>query len=183
MEAKKRIKFKEGSIVKVPLSTGKITFGRLLPGFHIGLYDYIVRSNKSNFSIEEIITKPINLYVRIYKDAVTRGVFEIIGFKELSQEDIDLMPPHFSQDLMNLKDCVIYYEDGSEKKVSPKECIGLEGPVIWDAEGLIDRIKDRYFGKKNFYEEFYKVILSEKDPRYNNPDVRWSKKEGRFLAK
>jgi hypothetical protein len=111
---------------------------------------------------------------------ITKGIFEIIGFKQLEQKDIDIMPPHFTQDMVNIEDCAIYYEDGRECKATPQECIALEGPLTWEAGSLIDRIQDHYAGKKNPYVELHKVILSKDDPRYLNPKVRWSFEEGKF---
>ena len=90
------------------------------------------------------------------------------------------MPPHFNQDEVNIEECTIYYENGKEEKVTPQECIGLEGPTIWEAQGLIERIQDHYAGKKNPYVELSKVVLTKDDPRYLNPKVRWNFSEEKF---
>ncbi|MFL5787366.1 MAG: Imm26 family immunity protein [Flavisolibacter sp.] len=172
---KKKQKFKEGAIVKIKLSNNQVVFGRLLPGFHVGIYDWVVKQDENIPDIASITVHSIFLYVRIFKDVVVKGIFEIIGFKELSSSDINDMPPHFKQNQSNFEECKIYYEDGKEIKATPQECLGLEGPIVWDAASLVNRIQNYYQGKKNPYVELNKVILSESDPRYLTPPkaLRW----------
>ncbi|HEY4290606.1 MAG TPA: hypothetical protein VGN00_26075 [Puia sp.] len=180
MERRKRQKFKEGSIIKIELSESRLVLGRLLPGYHLCIYDGVFTGVANFPSNEAIISYDIFLYVRVFKDVITKGLFEIIGFYDLVQQDIDKIPPHFEQDMTDIENCVIYYEDGREIEAMPEECIGLEGPVIWEAASLIDRINDRFAGKKNAYEELFKVILSKNDPRYLNPGVRWDFNKEKF---
>jgi hypothetical protein len=177
----KVIHFKEGSIVKIEISGSRLVFGRLLPGYRIGIYDLITSEIDSLSSIESVIRAPIFLYCVIYKDVITKGVFQIIGFKELSAIDLEKIPPSFTQDLVNIDECVIFYYDGKEKKANPEDCINLERASIWEAKGLIQRIEDFYAGRRNPYLELDKVILSKNDPRYLNPNVRWDFKEERFF--
>ncbi len=177
----KRKLYKQGSIVKIKLPEGRLAFGRLLPGYHIGVYDFIMMQDGELPSIESIISHPVFLYCGIYKDIITKGIFEIIGFKELTQPDLDAIPPSFTQSLGNMDDCEIYYYDGRARKASPEECINLERSSVWEAEGVINRIQSFYSGKKHPNVELQKVILlSKDDPRYLNPRVRWDFKEEKF---
>ncbi len=180
MEKKKRQRFKEGSIVKIKLSGNRFIFGRLLLGFRIGIYDLLIKSDTEMPSIEYIIKSKIIFYVVIYRSIISKGIFEIVGFKELTQTEIDKIPPQFNQSLGNYEDCTIFYNDGKEYKAPPEECIGLERSAVWDEHSLVERIEDYYSGKKNFHVEHQKVILSADDPRYLNPHVRWDFKEERF---
>jgi|SRR6185312_1001611 len=177
---KKRQRFKEGSIVRIKLSGNRFIFGRLLPAFRISVYDFVVNSDKNIPQIEEVIMSKIILSVGIYRTIITKGMFEIIGFKELTQIEIDKIPPMFNQSLGNYEDCTIFYDNGKEYKAKPEECIGLERSAVWDEHSLVDRIEDYYKGEKNFYVEYQKVILSPNDPRYLNPKVRWDFKEQKF---
>lgn len=173
MEKKKRQRIKNGDILKIVLSEKRLIFGRLLPG-RIGIYDFIAKEDKSLPALKDIINHDIFLYTMIYDHVIKNGIFEIIGFTELTQEEINKMPPKFHQSLDNYKNCTIHWFDGRERKATPDECIGLEPSLIWEAEGLIKRIEDYYAGKKNFSVEFHKIILSEDDPRYKKgPDVKW----------
>lgn len=63
MEKKKRQSFKEGSLVKIELAGNKVIYGRLLPGFRIGIYDLIIDCNGDMPSIENIIESNIIIYV------------------------------------------------------------------------------------------------------------------------
>lgn len=174
MEKKsKRQNIKEGAIVKIPLSEKRLIFGRLLPG-RIGIYDFIIKQDELLPAIDDIIKHNIFLYSMVYDSVIKNGIFEIIGFKELTEDEIKRIPPKFHQDLQNYRNCTIYWFNGGEKKATPEECIGLEPSIIWEAEGLIKRIEDHYLGKKNFNVEYHKVILSEDDPRYKaGPNARW----------
>jgi hypothetical protein len=93
-------------------------------------------------------------------------------YKAVSQCDI---PPSFTQDIMNIDDCVIFWNSGIERKALPEECIGLERSAVWDEQDIVERIEDHYKGQKNFSVERDKVILTKDDPRYtDNPrSVRW----------
>ena len=178
----KRQKFKEGSVCKIELANQRIVFARLLPGFHLGILNKISVVGESKYDIDNILKSGIFLYVRVFKDVIEKNFFEIIGFKSLTSEDINHIPPHFSQDPVNIDKCKVYYQDGKEIDVTPGECQGLEGSIIWDAEGLMSRLDSHLQGKKNPYVELYKIILSKEDPRYLAPPnaLRWDFEKGEF---
>ncbi len=165
-------KYMDGTILKINLSENRIVFGRLLPN-RIGIYDLVLYQTAPIPSVQEIIAHSIFLYCSVFKDVVTNGTFEMIGFQELVHEDITKIPPKFVQDIVNLNDCVIFWTDGRELKVAPEDCIGLEPSSAWDSKGLIARIEDHYAGRKNPHVELGKVILTNDDPRYLNPKARW----------
>lgn len=181
MEKKKRQRIKDGAVVKITLSENRLIFGRLLVG-GIAIYDFVVPQSEKMPEIEVIINKPIFLYCSIYNDVITKGTFEIIGVKELTIDEINEIPAKFMQDLVDIDDCVIFWPDGREKKVTPQECIGLERSSVWDAEGLVGRIEDHYAGRRNFHVELDKVILSKDDPRYMPPPqaLRWDFEKQEF---
>ncbi len=180
MEKKKRQKIKEGAIVKIELSDNRLAFGRLLPGGHIGIYDLVIKQSDTIPTIDKIIEYPIIIYSMIFDHIIKKGIFEITGFKELSHDDVNKIPPHFNQDMINYN-CTIYYINSKEIEATPEDCIGLEPSLIWDASGIIKRIEDHYGGKKNFDVEYNKVILSEDDPRFKKGDkVMWDSEKGIF---
>ena len=113
---------------------------------------------------------------------ITKGLFEIIGFKELTEEEIENIPPKFTQDLVDINKCVIYYYDGREFKAKPEDCIGLESSSVWEAQGLVERIQDYYSGKRNYHVELMKPILSTNDPRYlpKPNELRWNFEKQEF---
>jgi hypothetical protein len=76
----------------------------------------------------------------------------------------------------------MFWLTGRERKATPPECISLERSSVWDEKGLIERIEDHYAGKKNFYVEHQRVILSKDDPRYLAPPqaLRWDFEKRKF---
>jgi hypothetical protein len=181
MEKKIKQKIQDGALVKINLQEKKIVFGRLLKN-RIAIYDFIFLDSGEIPNIDLIINNPIIFYCSIYNDVITKGVFEIIGFKELAEEEIEKIPPKFTQDMVDINKCIIYLYDGREFIVNPKDCEGLERSSVWEAEGLVKRIQDHYTGKKNFHVEYQKVILSKNDPRYLPPPnaLRWDFEKGEF---
>jgi hypothetical protein len=176
MSKEKRQQYRAGAVVKVELSDGRLAFGRLLPGVAsvINIFDLIETQN-SIPSINEIISKPILFYCGLYRNIITKGIFEIIGIKEFNEEEKKTLPAFYKQNLVNINYCLIYLVSGEERKANPQECIGLECSSVWDEQGIVQRIKDHYSGKKNFHVELDKVILSKEDPRYLAPPqaLRW----------
>jgi hypothetical protein len=182
MEKRKRQKFKEGAVVKIVLSHNRIVFGRLLPSFQIGIYDCIYNKDFETSSIMEVYNLKTLFYCTFFKNIITNGLFEIVGFRELTSNELNSIPPSYNQDKVNINDCVIFYYDGRERKATPQECIGLEKSSVWEAASLVERIEDLYAGKKNKYAELFKVILSKDDPRYLPPPnaLRWNFEKQEF---
>jgi len=177
MNKEKRQQYKAGAVVKIVFDKNRLIFGRLFSGVPpmIGVYDFFINENTELPSIDQIVRKPILYYCGLYRSIITNGVFEIIGFKEFKEKEIASIPALFTQDMININDCGIFWADGGERKATPQECIGLERSSVWYAEGIVQRIEDHYAGKKNFYVEHQKVILSKDDPRYLPPPqaLRW----------
>ncbi|MBS1755581.1 MAG: hypothetical protein JST34_16190 [Bacteroidetes bacterium] len=180
----KKQQYKVGAIVKIKLADGRFAFGRLMPGVAstICIYDFIVNENEIPY-IEEIVNKSVLFCCGLYRFVITKGIFEIVGIKEFSHEEIDeMLPVFFTQDLVNINDCVIYGFGKKERKATAIECINLERSSVWGAENIIERIEDHYAGRKNFYVEDQKVILSKDDPRYLAPPgaLRWDFEKQKF---
>lgn len=184
MEKKKKQQFKEGAIVKIQLSKNKTVFGRLLPGLSsmVSVYDFVITENQPHPSLEEIVSKPIIFTCGFFRTIITKGIYEIIGYKELTEAEVKSITPLFTQDLVDIDDCIIFWPQGGERKATPEECVGLERSSVWDEQGIRNRIEDYYQGKKNFHVELDKVILSKDDPRYLPPPqaLRWDFEKEKF---
>jgi hypothetical protein len=175
----KKQQFKEGAIIKIELSENRLAFARLLPGYRLGIYDYVVEKGRG-YSADEIVNCNIFLYLSVYRTIITKGLFEVIDFRALTEKEIKKIPPQFMQDAANLNNCLIFEYNGREYKANPQECVELERSAVWDELSLIQRIEDKFAGRKNFHRELQKVILSKDDPRYLNPKLRWDFKEEKF---
>ena len=177
-------RYKAGAILKVALNKNKFIFARLLPGLAsiVCVYDFMVNENVDLPTIDEIVKKPILFCCGLYRTIITKRVFEIIGYKDFSEEEISSIPPSFTQKMVNINDCVIFWPTGGERIATPQECIGLERSAVWDEKSLIERIEDYYSGKKNYHVEQQKVILSKEDPRYLAPPqtLRWDFEKQEF---
>jgi hypothetical protein len=171
--------YKEGAIVEINLSNSFKIYGRLLPSYNLCVYDYLIDVKKDS-EIEDIIANPILFYVGIYKAVITDGYFNIIGLKKLTSQEIKNIPPFFTQSEPNIEKCFLIYYDGSEKQVTPAECIGLEKASVYNDLNVINRIEDHYAGRKNIGVERNKVMLDRNDIRYMNPHIKWSFKEEKF---
>ena len=185
MEKKKRQHLKEGAIVKIELEKiNKTGFGRLFNGLVLGVYNYLIRPDDKLPTVSELSNQKIIFFVAIHKRVITSGDFPIIDYKPLQQVDIESVPPQFTQDKVNLEDCVIFYTEDRvpQRRATPEECIGLEISSVWDSVHVIKRMEDFYLNKRNYTAEMGKVILSKDDPRYLAPPgaLRWDFEKGEF---
>jgi hypothetical protein len=177
----KRQQFEEGAFVKINISEGRLCFGRLFTRYNILVYNYVLFKEEAVPSIETIEKHPALFYVGLNKGVVTQGQFEIIGFKKLSEDDMDKIPPTFLQDFFHYRQCTITHH-GITRDATPDECVGLEMSAAWDADNIIERIEDHYAGVKNFNVELNKPILSYNDIRYCPPPqcLKWDDKKREF---
>jgi hypothetical protein len=169
----KRQKFIEGSFVEIMLNDKEKVVGRLFPIYNILVYDYKVDIGIAIDNFDEILKSKVITGNGIYLDVITKGLFNIIGFKELNEYDFKKFPITFLQTIGDYKDCQHIFINKEPNKVNPKDCIGLEASSAWEANGLVSLIKDYYLNVKNPYTELEKVILDENDIRYDNPFCRW----------
>ncbi|NCU04807.1 MAG: hypothetical protein GXC73_12555 [Chitinophagaceae bacterium] len=178
-KSKKKQQFIAGGFVEISVSNQRKVFGRLLPLFQVAVYDCVVEQY-TPFSEKEIIKKPVLFYVGVYRGIVTSEKISIVGFKELTNEELTRIPPVFHQSEPNIEKCYLIYYDGREERTTPEKCIGLERASAYSDDNIIQRVEDFYSGRKNFFVEMTKVILDRSDPRYMNPKVRWSFAEEKF---
>ena len=161
-----------------------IAFGRIFRGQTIGLFDFFIKGKTELPAVAELIEKKLIFFVTIFKQVITTGDFQIIGYKELSIEDNAKVPPQFTQDKVNIDDCIIFYKDDKihPKKVKAVDCIGLEISSVWDSMHIIKRMEDFLLNKPNYSVEMGKVILSKEDLRYLPlPNtLKWDSEQGKL---
>ncbi|MGQ5640794.1 MULTISPECIES: hypothetical protein [unclassified Streptomyces] len=96
--------------------------------------------------------------VAVHKTAYSTGRWgAIIG--RAPKDALPPIPVFFRQNVLNPADCVIVDADGSETKVAPEECVGLERSAVWSAEHIEKRIADHYAERPNQFVESMKVKL------------------------
>jgi Immunity protein 26 len=167
-----------GNIIRIEIGSNRCVYARIVPGIAtiIEVLNFvdIVDLENVNFNFNKIINNPILFYCGIYSDLIKKGTFKTIG--NVPYIEGEKTPAFFMQNMLEINDCKMFWNDGNSVSVSAIDCIGLERSSVWDKDGLITRIHDALSGKKNPNVELNKVILSADDPRAtDNPTLlRWS---------
>lgn len=174
MARKKKQKVKPGIIVKIPCKDGKYSFAKVLIGRTICVYDYQLEEKQlQDFSIETMLQSPILFYVSLYEGVIEDGLFEIVGYSEVTEKELSSIPPVFYQDKKTLECEIHEYLTSNKYKASPEECIWLEPPAVYPDYSVIDRLYCHYNNKKDLFLELHKVILTKEDPRCQAPFIKW----------
>jgi hypothetical protein len=157
----KKQKYKEGSCFLINLCDSSHCFGRIVKGLNVCIYDYNSDISSTNIAkeLEKVITLPVLFYDKLADGAIKKGEFEVVGHFEVSQEEVDAIPPVFTQDVLNIDDCILYYVDGRVIPCSKEDCIGLEKYGMSDSIHIIDRLEDYYVHKQSSVPESAKVRL------------------------
>ena|ERR1700743_1376357 len=136
-----------GAIIRVPIDEKYHTYGRIINSLVYAFYD--MKTNSEITDLDLIEKSNILFKLIVHKSAVTQGYWKIIGVRELPQ-NLKEPVPFFKQEIGNLNDCSIVI-DGNSKKVSPKDCIGLERLAVWGYPNVEQRLLDHYNGVPNKY--------------------------------
>jgi len=143
----KRQRYRIGAIVKIPLTDGFHTYGRLLDS---GMAFYNIHTRR-DCTISEIVQMPILFVTGVYKDVITKKVWKIIGKKfPLENQLLEAQErPVYTEDILT-GNWTIHYVDGSQKMTSsPEEIHGLESATVWTAESIEKRLNDHFAKRKN----------------------------------
>ena len=162
--------------MQIPLSGERIAFARLFPGRQIGIYKYFSNVHEAPPNAAILASQEFIFIVTLSRYVITKGIFKIFAFKPLTEKEVDALPPSFTQDIVDINVCTIFYVNDikPQRKASPVECIGLEPSAVWQEQHVIKRIEDYLENRKNFSVELHKIILSENDIRYlAGPYLRW----------
>ena len=176
-------RIKEGAIMKIDISENRFVFARQFSS-DIGIYNLVLNHNDAIPSPLDIIKNKFIFYCSVFDDIIRAGIFQYIGFVPLTAKEISEIPPKFHQDL-GTYNCTIFWGNGKEREALPEECVGLEPNMVWEAQGLRERIQDFIAEKKNYHVEYFKVILSESDLRCNAPPLSlvWDFEKHEFYRK
>ena len=142
---KKRIYTKPGAIFEIPLEDSYYTYARALKDNAYAFYD--IRCKQSEKDLGTIIASPILFITLVYKDSVKEH-WQKVGFLSLEPKLLEL-PPMFSQDALQPNHFEIHYDDGTIKKATKEEVIGLERFAAWEAWAIEERLNDHFAGRKN----------------------------------
>lgn len=134
-----------GAIVEVDLGDGHYTYARILDEASFAIYNLHSTSKVSD--ITAIISRPILFIVAVYDYVITQGTWLKIGSAPL-EEHLRILPMQFIQDALRPEFFSHYNPNTGEITPTTKEeCRGLERAAVWDANHVVDRVRDHYAGK------------------------------------
>jgi hypothetical protein len=143
-----------GTFVRIPLGDGSFGYGRLLESPYAAFYRY--RTSDPDSDLDRIASKPV-----LFKTAVRHlalEAWESIGWREL-EEPLKQPLVQFMQDIGDFRQCTIFDTAGNERTAEPQECVGLERAVVWEQQGIEERLLDAFMGRPNSEEERLRVRL------------------------
>ncbi len=146
---------KDGAFIEIALPNGKFSYGRILP--KAGYAFYNIYSDSKISDINKIKNSKVLFILGVYKHAITKNRWKIIGNSELESE-LNKMPLEFIQDQLDPTQFEIYDPNTGEIKPATKaECLGLECAAVWEPEHVEDRIIDYFENRPNRWIESLKI--------------------------
>lgn len=140
----KRKKISEGTFVVLKINANNYVFGRLMKMQTLLIYDYLQNVPDLSISITELKDMSPAFYVPIYDYVLKGEILGVIGYQDLTEDDVKKQPPRYWQNIVNSEDCVLVYPNGDEIKTTPDKCVGLEKLGAWGDDNIIERLKIIY---------------------------------------
>jgi hypothetical protein len=134
MSVTKKKRPKVGSVVEIPLPTGKYAYGRLYEDAGIGIYRKIsVRPGNPPVGSRDFL-----FVVGVYEDVLTSGKWPVVGEDSFPSGEDTWPPPSCIIDPISGEYSI--YRHGKITPALPEECQGLEIAAVWGANHIVDRI-------------------------------------------
>lgn len=148
-------KRREGAFFEIDLPNGKFAYGRILGKASYAFYD--IYSNKKINDLELIKKSKILFINSVYKYAITKDHWKIVGISELEPE-LKVLPMEFIQDPLDLSRFEIYNPNtGQIESATKEQCLKLEKAAVWEPTHIEDRIVDYYEHRPNVWAESLKI--------------------------
>ncbi len=158
----KRQRMTIGGIIKIPLSENRFALGKILEEGFVVVYRKTTNASELGSTDLSIITSSGELvFAILFNDIITKGLFEIIEKSIVSDDELKKIPPQYHIETLHPELCTIIYNDNSERKALPSECVGMDYMYIWEAPSFVELIEDRLAGRSNKYEELKKKELEQ----------------------
>ncbi|KZN60871.1 Imm26 family immunity protein [Pseudoalteromonas luteoviolacea] len=136
----KRVKFKIGDIVKVPVVDNLFVYGRILNDASIEIYNKVF---DELVDVNELKGLGVLFDCGIFSTAIKNGEWEIIGHIPFENEEDSWPKPKFIQDIINREKFCIYYK-GERVQASKDEIINMDEQAMYKPEQLVERIKQSH---------------------------------------
>lgn len=152
----RRVKRKVGDILRIDMGDGQHTYAQVaadpLVVFFEGIFTGAV-------SVDEIVTLPVAFTLNVFRHAVTKGIWPVVGSRPLEPEN-RREPFFYKQDAISGRLFLhhsSFAEQNYECSATLEECIGLECAAVWEPEHVVDRLRDKAAGRLNRWEESMRI--------------------------
>lgn len=146
---------KEGAFIEIALPNGKYSYGRILGKASFGFYN--IYSDERVTDLDKIKNSRILFINSVYKHAITKNRWKIIGASEI-EPNLKNLPMEFIQDELDPNQFEIYDPNTGEMKPAKKaDCVGLERAAVWEPQHVEERIIDYFEGRPNKWFESLKI--------------------------
>lgn len=152
----RRLRKKEGDVVRVPLPGGRSGYGRVLADPDFAFYALVEDQDPP---LQKIVSSPVLFRVSVMRHAVASGRWPIIGNMPLEAK-LQESARYFRQDAMT-GEFFIFSSDGKkwgERAATFEECRDLECLAVWEPEHVEGRIDDLLAGRPNKWFESMRPI-------------------------
>ena len=146
--AKRKVRWKVGDVVSIPLSGGQHGYAWMMESPLMAFFDY---RSFAPVPVEELVKKPIAFKIWVMRHTVTDGLWPVVGHASVPATLLE-PPEFFKQDPLNGK-LSITHDGGDERPATLEECQHLECAAVWEPRHVVDRLEDHFAGRKNRWVE------------------------------
>jgi Immunity protein 26 len=128
---------KEGMIVTIPAGEGRYAVAQVLADPELAVLDLFVEE-KELPSVSAIMAAEPLFRAWVMKSAITNGAWKKVGVAPI-RDNFKKGIPRLRRDIMSGELFVVL--DGSERRASQTECVGMEPAAVLSEEHVEDRLK------------------------------------------
>jgi hypothetical protein len=144
-----------GTLVRIQLADSSFAYAMELESPYTAFYDY--RTLEPSVDLDTICAKPI--LFRLAVEGNVADYWDVIGWHPV-EGDAAAPVLQFMQDLADYRKCTLFDSVGTEREVTPEECIGIERAVVWRHDHVEQRLLDKFLDRANGDEQRYRVRLT-----------------------
>lgn len=136
----KKIKYKIGDIVAIPLPNKSYAYGKIFNDSTIGIYKIVTKIIET---VERVTQCHIAFYAGFFDTKILSGDWSIIGWQKFLNDEEAWPPPAYIQDILNPQTYRIYHK-GMMRPATKEEIKGLEKAIMYKPESLESKIMTEF---------------------------------------
>ena len=133
---KKKIRYRVGDIVTIPLPNKSYAYGKIFHDSTIGIYKLVTKTIEP---VEKVMAREIAFYAGFFDTKILNGDWSIIGSQPFENDEAAWPPPKYIQDILNPEKYRIY-DKGTMRPATETEIQGLEKAIMYKPESLESKI-------------------------------------------